>query len=107
MNLVAIGHRVIVKPQEVKKKHGDIILAVDENAERFATTTGEVVAVGPDAWKTMYINGYEAKPWATVGQLVHYAKYVGFEIKDDETGQYYRVLNDEDIVAVISKREKY
>lgn len=104
--LTVPGHRVLIKPKElVKKTESGIILNYGEDEERYAaaTTQGVVVAIGPDAWKTMYINGYQGQPWAKVGDEVLFAKYVGKDVTDPETNVKYRVINDEDIVCVFEK----
>lgn len=103
------GHRVLVKPHDIKKEHKvagtdvAIILEYGENEklEKAGMTKGTVEQIGPDAWRTMYINGYQAEPWCKVGDEIIHAKYVGFEVTDN--GTTYRVINDEDVVVVISK----
>jgi co-chaperonin GroES (HSP10) len=97
------GHRVMVKPKDIlRKTAGGLVVVSDEKLEKAAMTRGTVEAIGPDAWKTMYINGYEGEPWAVIGDEVLYAKYVGFDVKDDD-GTEYRLLNDEDIICVFPK----
>lgn len=98
------GHRVLVKPRELQKKteSGIILEYLDnEELERAATNIGTLEQVGPDAWKTMYINGYVGEPWAKVGDTVYFAKYAGKVITEESTGNRYIVMNDEDITAVI------
>lgn len=112
MNLEAIGFRVIVKPDQVKKEHNGLILAVDEKMEKGATTKGTVVAVGPDAfyaYKPEHIPADKWKQWVKVGDRVVYAKYAGRNIDDpvevevDDRGRStpvnYTCLNDDDIIC--------
>ena len=47
LNIRAVGHRVVVKPDPVKKSQGGIILAVDHTLEQGATTTGTVLQEAP------------------------------------------------------------
>lgn len=102
--LKAVGHRVMVKPREVKKTTASgIAIVLDEKIEKSATVIGTVVGVGPDAWKTMYITGTASEPWAKVGDEVYYAKYAGKWVIDEDTQTEYLIINDEDITAVISK----
>ena len=54
------------------------------------------MAVGDTAWKD-----FGGRAWACVGDKVVIAKYGGFVIEDPETKERYRLLNDEDIVAVL------
>lgn len=103
MGLKVCGHRVMIKPQELKKKtESGIIIEYGENEklEKAGMARGTVVQVGPDAWKTMYINGYQPEPWAKVGDEIIHAKYVGFEVVDKD-GTTYRVIHDEDVVVVL------
>jgi len=97
------GHRVLVKCDEVDEKtSGGLYLAVQtkerkENEQIF----GNLVAVGPTAWKAFDKDDPEWKPWAKVGDRVTFAKYGGFSIEDPVTKEKFRILNDEDIVSVI------
>jgi co-chaperonin GroES (HSP10) len=92
------GHRVLVKPDEVEEKVGSLYLAV-ETKERRANEQifGTLVAIGENAWKAFD----EGKPWAKVGDRVTFAKYGGFTIEDPVTKEKLRLLNDEDICAVV------
>ena len=93
------GHRVLVKVDEVEKvtKGGIIITDTIADRKQEAGIYGTVVAVGPTAWKAFD----DGIPWAAVGDKVAFAKYGGFIIEDPNTGDHYRLLNDEDVVAVI------
>lgn len=97
--IVPAGHRVLVKVDESEKvTKGGIIIAdsiADKNTE--ANIFGIVVAVGTNAWKAF--DGGE--PWAAVGDRVAFAKYGGFIIQDPDNGEKFRLLNDDDITAVI------
>lgn len=97
--IVPAGHRVLVKVDESEKvTKGGIIIAdsiADKNTE--ANIFGIVVAVGANAWKAF--DGGE--PWAAVGDRVAFAKYGGFIIQDPDNGEKFRLLNDDDITAVI------
>jgi len=93
------GHRVLVFVEEVKEQtEGGLFIPkniADKQSE--ANIFGEIVAVGANAWKAF--DGGE--PWAKVGDRIAFAKYGGFIIEDPETKVKYRLLNDEDITAVI------
>lgn len=93
------GHRVLVKVDEVEKttKGGIIITDTIADRKQEASIYGTVVAVGPTAWKAFD----DGLPWANVGDKVAFAKYGGFIIEDPDTGDQFRLLNDEDICAVI------
>ena len=96
--IVPAGHRVLVKVEEAETvTKGGIIVAqtiADKNTE--ANIFGTLVAVGETAWKD-----FGGRAWATIGDRVAIAKYGGFVIEDPDTKEKYRLLNDEDITAVI------
>lgn len=98
MRIEPAGHRVIVKPDALEEvTEGGIIIAhgADKKRKEQAQQTGVIVSVGPTAWKAFD----EGEPWAAVGDRVYFAKYGGHIIED--SGQEYRLLNDEDITAII------
>jgi chaperonin GroES len=93
------GHRVLVKVEEAETvTKGGIIVAstiADKNTE--ANIFGVIIAIGENAWKAF--DGGD--PWAQVGDRIAFAKYGGFVIIDPDTNEKFRLLNDEDITAVI------
>lgn len=94
------GHRVLIQPEVVEEKTaGGIILAqTTKERDQQATMRGTIVSVGENAWKAFD----DGKPWASVGDKVIFRKYAGEVIKDGDTE--YRVVNDEDILAVIKEK---
>lgn len=92
------GHRVLVRPLSLEKstKTG-ILLAHDERKEK-AQIRGTILAIGPTAWKAFD----EGEPWAKVGDTIFYAQYGGYLVRDPETDEELRLLNDEDVCAVTS-----
>lgn len=93
------GHRVLVKVQEVEKKTTGGLIIPDSIADKQteANIFGQIVSVGPTAWKAFD----DGDAWAAVGDTVAFAKYGGFVIEDPDTKEKYRLLNDEDITAII------
>lgn len=91
------GHRVLLKPELVEEKTagGIILAATTKDREQQATMRGIVVAVGVNAWKAFD----DGTPWALIGDTVVFRKYAGEKIEED--GIEYRVVNDEDLLAVI------
>lgn len=100
----AIGYRVLIKadPVETTTESG-IILAIDEKRERVAQEYGEVIDIGPLAWKEINKN-YSDEPWCKVGDRVVFSKYGGKLVIDPDTAQEYVILNDEDILAVVTEK---
>lgn len=96
-----VGHRVLVRPEEVERKtaSGIILDAKTVMMEDMAQTQGTVVALGDTCWDD------QPTPWAKVGDFVMFGKYAGV-VYEGNDGVKYRVLNDKDIVAVLDKKEK-
>lgn len=92
------GYKVLVRPKEVEQKIGSVWIPDDhKEKQEFARQEGVLVAVSPVAFN------YETFPAGTApqeGQTVIYAKYAGFLHKGAD-GVEYRVINDQDIVAII------
>ena len=109
IELRAVGHRVIVKPDPVEKTtESGIILSVNEKQEAQGSQKGTVIGVGPMAWKNeVYGYGIDGwAPWCKVGDRVFFARYAGKFIRttdDPKNLEYFIVMNDEDIQAVIEK----
>lgn len=109
MKIEPAGHRVIVKPdpldeiqekemarfESLKNSGFEIAEAGDKKRMQQAVHTGTLVAIGKTAWRAF--DAGEA--WAQVGDKVHFAKYGGYVFSED--GQEYRLLNDEDITAIV------
>lgn len=103
------GHRVIVKPDTLDDAHSKMLgnelrkagfvieTGGDKKRIENAIDTGVLVEVGKTAWKAFD----DGEPWAAVGDRVYFSKHGGNLIEDPETKEKYRLLNDEDIYAVI------
>lgn len=90
--------RVLVYPESLEEvTPGGLVIPMTILEDHMqAQTAGNLVAVGPDSW-TDY-----SGPAAKVGDRVMFAKYAG-QIVLGEDGKEYRILNDRDITAKISK----
>lgn len=97
MQYVPCGHRVLILPEVVEEKtSGGIILApTTQQRDQQATMRGTVAAIGVNAWKAFD----DGTPWAKEGDRVMFRRYAGEIIKDGD--MEYRVINDEDVLAVI------
>jgi co-chaperonin GroES (HSP10) len=85
------GHHVLIEMDAVENvSKGGIILAHDTKREQGSAVVGVVKAIGDDCWFD------KNSMWAKVGNKVLIAKFAGFAISDT-----LRVINDEDILAVI------
>lgn len=96
----ACGYRVIIDPESEEKMSSGGIVIVPK--ERFEQEAGQVVAVGPMAWTDQG----DGTPWAKVGDRVIYSKYGGKMVEDPDTKKSYRIINDEDVIAVINSEEE-
>jgi chaperonin GroES len=92
------GHRVLVRVKKLEENTtGGLYLPQQaQEMEQHAMEEGEVVAIGPQAWKAFD----DGTPWAKIGDTVTFARYAGL-MKDGDGGQKYRIMQDEDIYAVI------
>lgn len=92
MQLKPLGNRVIVSPlsEEEVTKSG-IILPATVDKEKKAE--GKIIAIG-DGEKIKALN-------LTEGDTVIFGKYSGEEVKVGD--EAYKILNDEDVLAVIVK----
>jgi chaperonin GroES len=95
------GHRVLVKPDPIEERtESGIYITTDAHKDGVQQRQffGTLVAVGPTAWK-----GFDdGTPWAQVGDRVAIAQYGGFVLRAPGSKEEFRLLNDEDICAVIS-----
>ena len=90
-------HRVLVKIDPVEKKtDSGIIIALNERSEKKASVKGTVIKVGSTAFVS-YGSTAEAEG-VVPGARIYYAKYAGPEVDEEHV-----VLNDEDILGVISE----
>ncbi len=91
-----VGTRILVKPDVVEEKTKGNILLPPEVRDRMAleAVRGEVIEVGEFAWVEL------TKKLVEKGDHVIFAKWGGLIVKDDD-GKELRLLNDEDILAVI------
>lgn len=99
--ITPVGHRVLVLPLETERKTKTGIVLMDKTAmmEEMAQTQGTIIAIGETCWDD------QPSPWAKVGDLVMFGKYAGVVYVGNDDVKY-RVLNDKDVVAVITKKEE-
>ena len=100
MKIFPTGHRVLVKLKKLEEKSsgGIIITREDEKArEQRAMQEAYVVRLGKNAFRDFG----DGHLWCEEGQQVLIKRYSGEDREDPKTGDIYRVLNDEDIYAVV------
>jgi len=99
MKIKPCGDRILIKLRSVEEKStGGIVLHAGSDLERekYAQTEAEVVALGPDAYREFEGN------WCEVGDHVLVTRYAGEAKTDPDTGEIYRVINDVDVLGIIS-----
>lgn len=108
MAIKPILHRILVKPDDIHakdaafaaaKRIGIEIIEAERKREQAAIDTGVVVEVGPTAFRDFGVDNAPIK----AGDVVVYAKYGGKAIEDPVTKEQFVALNDEDVIAIISK----
>jgi len=97
------GYRILILPFSPKQKtKGGIYLADSVlEKERIGTNVGFVVALGPDAYRDG--NKFPEGAWCQERDWVIFGRYAGARLKIE--GGELRLLNDDEILAVISDPE--
>lgn len=103
MNIIPAGHRILVKLDEVKATTDWGFALVSDNKkherEQYATQEAIVILLGKDAYK-----GFgDGQPWCKVGDKVLIAKYAGEDRQNPETKEILRVINDDDVIAILEE----
>ena len=98
-----VGYRILVRPWTGSKKTKGGIILTDTASDTIQMTTvvGLVVEMGDLCYadKEKFPKG----PWCKKGQFVIYGRYAGSRFKT-KYGEH-RILNDDEIIATISKPE--
>ncbi len=104
INIKPCGHILLVKIEEVETKSaGGIILETERPDERRrhedARQKGRLVKIGPNAWKDIS----DGTPWAKENDQIFFKRFAGCEIRDPEKKELYRLMSDEDCIAVVEE----
>lgn len=94
--------RVLVRPDPVEERSKGGIILPDEHREqqKYATVKATLVALGANAFAEAKSNPDFTAP--EPGQRVLIAKYGGI-VLTGEDGADYRIMNDEDVIGVITE----
>lgn len=107
MTIKPILHRILVKPDLIEEKDeafkaaarmGLEVVKLEKDREQAAIDTGTVVDLGQTVFKDFGVDESPVK----IGDTVVYARYAGKVVEDHVTKIKYTLLNDEDVVAVIT-----
>jgi co-chaperonin GroES (HSP10) len=106
--IVPTLHRIIVKQQKLNEAHKEyqraeaigIIIPEHEDNKRAqaGVDKGTVVSIGPTAYRD-----YNVDVPIKVGDVIAFARYSGKTIVDPADEEEYVALNDEDVVAILTK----
>ena len=101
MTILTTEYRVLVRPEKVKEKtDGGIIIPQEvRDKEQAGATKGEIIDISPLAFK--YDDWPSDERIPKVGDNVAFARYAGVSI-DDSDGETYRLVNDKDIIAILT-----
>jgi co-chaperonin GroES (HSP10) len=109
--LTPVIHRIIVKqekledvdPRYKQARAAGIVIPDHEDNKRAqaGVDKGTVVAIGP----TAYV-GFDTECPLKVGDVIAFARYSGKVVTDPDDNEEYVLLNDEDVVCIISKKDQ-
>jgi len=117
MTIEALGHRLTIRPDKVTDSEAEKTKKLAEKAgfvlpeatkdsleseftrEQAGVDQGIVLSIGKTAFRDF---GGEA--WCDVGDYVAYARHAGKFVKDPDTDENILILNDEDVIARITKK---
>ena len=97
------GWRLLVLPYKGQGKTKGGILLTDEaiQEQSYTTVTGLVLKMGPDCYKDE--NRFPNGPWCKKGDWIIFGRYAGSRFGID--GGEVRILNDDEIIAVVKDPE--
>ena len=99
--IIPLDQRVLVLPDPAEQKIGSIILPEDtQEKAKFAQVKGTLIASGANAWAEAKTTADFVAP--NTGTRVLFAKYGGVLVKGAD-GTEYRLMNDEDVTAVLQE----
>lgn len=103
--LQPVEYKILILPEQAEetderlksaKAAGLVLIDKTTEREKMAQVKGRLIAVGGNA----FVDWIGRVP--QVGDIVYFAKYAGYVIKGDD-GQEYRLANDKDVSAVLTR----
>ena len=87
-----LGRAVLIKPLEPEITEGKIIIPDHvKEGHQMREVRGQVMAVGPEAWRD------EKSPRAMPGDFVLVSQWAGVVLRSNLDGEWYRMVNAEDV----------
>lgn len=106
--IVPLLHRIIVLQNKLEETNRDYLRAAqagliipdhpDKTRAQAGVDTGSVVAIGPTAYRD-----FNTDTPIKIGDIVAFARFSGKTLTDPKDDVEYVALNDEDIVAILTK----
>ena len=104
MNIEPCGHMVLIELEEINERFSeDSSLVMPEKTkhrEQAGAQFSRILAVGPEAWSD------RPEPWAKVGDRVVTVRYPGLQFDYDGEDKRKRIVNDDEIVAVVEEEKQ-
>ena len=99
------GYRLLVDIDPIETvTAGGIVLVQNEKLEASGQQFGTVVQIGHTCWTTA--TGEKLEPWCEVGDRILFARHAGrFVFDPEDRDQEFMVMNDNDVIAVITENE--
>lgn len=102
------GYRVLVRipnlPEQVQKNSLLVMPEETRRLEEFAQLVGQVIALGPLAFRDRKRFGWLRRPWCRPGDYIMMRGYAGtrFSMKaDDGRDVVYALINDDTVLGVV------
>lgn len=98
--ITPVGARVLILPDEIETKTKSGIITthgIQVQREEMAQVDGVVVSMGSLCFHD------QPEPWCKIGDRVIFGKYSGI-LREGNDGRTYRMINDLDIVAVLTEQ---
>lgn len=95
------GYRLLVKADAIDETYGEtgLVVVEDKRQTKAAVNRATVVEVG-----SLAFTGFsKTEPWCKAGDRIIFSQYAGKYLEDPATGEEFVILNDEDVIATISK----
>lgn len=114
MAIKPVLHRILVKPDAIEDKDpafksardtGIIIHRDERTREQAAVDSGTVLDIGETAFSAFMNEKPGASFPVKVGDTIVYARYAGKTVKDPDDNKDYVLLNDEDVVAIVTTKQ--
>ena len=100
------GHRLLIEIEQVKNAlKNDKVFIPDAILERENTRgqqgceLGKVISIGLDA----FVRKGAAEPYCLPNDYILFVQYAGQVYKHPDTHKMYRIINEEDVLAVIGE----